>query len=149
MNRAARKAFLALFVVCVFVKLIAQSLSCFFFFEKLFYFKFFSPLETTGELCHHSIRRSEGLVNDITTLLRSLGTGSRWKRERKPASNSGCLSNVPMKCHSHMVRAEQGEGAGGTWSDGKRLATSQWWGAVCVWEVDEDVWRAKGNVLHV
>lgn len=31
------------------------------------------------------------------------------KAGRKPASNSGCLSNVPMKCHCHMVRTAEGE----------------------------------------
>lgn len=76
MNRPTRKTFLASFVVCVIVKPIARYLAFF----KLFLGKkkkFFSQLVATGKLCHPSLRGSEGSLNDITTLLLSLGTSSR------------------------------------------------------------------------
>lgn len=82
MNRPTRKEFLALFVVCVIVKPIARYLV---FLSSLFFFLkgFFSQLVATGELCHPSLRGSEGLLNDITTLLVSFGNKQQMKARRE------------------------------------------------------------------
>lgn len=80
-----------------------------------------------------------------------LGTSNRWKREGKPASNSGCLSNVPMKCHCHMVRTAEGEKGGGQHDlmengllhPSNVCGNVRWcWGG-CVWVM------CIGNIMHV
>lgn len=61
------------------------------------------------------------------------------KARRKPASNSGCLSNIPMKCHCHMERVVEGERRGGEhdlMENGLLYPCSgsvwRWWGTVCM-----------------